>query len=240
MDTEKVRFSSGVHNLIGIYHEGEGSPKAAVVISHGFAANKESDKWVYVSEGFAEAGISTLRFDHAGRGESDGLFEDVTLTGRIADLRAAVSFVGANKGIGRIALIGSSFGGDTALFVAADPGIACAAIIATPFSFDFMDEAETGDGYIEIDGLRVKRGLKQDVAKYDIEAQAAKVSRLLIMHGTQDEVVPPSDALLIYESAAEPKQLEMIEGADHRFSQHTHRELMFDHIFEWFQKYLKE
>jgi len=40
----------------------------------------------------------------------------VTLTGRIADLRAAVSFIRGEFGAARrIALIGSSFGGDTAL-----------------------------------------------------------------------------------------------------------------------------
>jgi uncharacterized protein len=239
MGAERVQFNSGGYMLVGMFHRAEGNPREAVIISHGFAADKNSDKWIYVCDSFAAAGISALRFDHMGCGESGGLFENVTLTERIADLRAAVTYVRERREIERVALIGSSFGGDTALHVAADPGIACAAIVATPYTFDFASEMDTGAAKIEIDGKRVKRGLLEDIEKYDIGAQAAKVSRLLVMHGTQDEVVPPSDARIIYEYASEPKQLEMIEGADHRFSGQQHRELMYDRIFEWFQKYLR-
>jgi uncharacterized protein len=239
----RVQFESRGIRLAGIYHPSEGGSSAVAVISHGFAANKDSEKWIYVCDGLADAGINSLRFDYAGCGDSGGLFEDVTLTGRIADLRAAVSFIrgeyGANR---RVALIGSSFGGDSALYVASDPGIVCTAVIATPFTFDFVSETEIGaDGeYIELDGMRVKRGLLDDVAKYDVAKQVEKVSRLLVIHGTMDQVVPPSDARIIYDYAAEPKRLEMIQDADHRFSLQLHRDMMFDLILAWFRQNIFE
>jgi fermentation-respiration switch protein FrsA (DUF1100 family) len=39
---------------------------------------------------------------------------------------------------------------------------------------------------------------------------------LLIIHGTQDDVVYPSSARELYERAGEPKQIVMIDGAGHR------------------------
>ena len=243
MDMKRVQIESGGNRLAGIYHTSEGGSAATVVISHGFASHKNSEKWIYVCDGLAAAGINSLRFDHAGCGESGGKFEDVTLTGRIADLRAAISFIRGEFGASRrIALVGSSFGGDTVLFVASDPGIACSAIVATPVTFDFVGELETGScgGYLELEGMRIKRGIVDDVAKYDVEKQASKISRLLVIQGTMDQVVPPSDARIIYECASEPKRLEMIEGADHRFSLQMHRELMFDLIFGWVRQFLFE
>lgn len=243
MDMKRVQFESQGNRLVGMYHPSEGGSAATVVISHGFAANKDSEKWIYICDGLAMSGINALRFDHAGCGESGGKFEDVTLTGRIAELRAAISFIRGEFGAARrIALLGSSFGGDTALYVASDPGIACTVIAGTPVTFDFVSEsADAADGrYMEIDGMRVKRSLADDVAKYDIEKQASKVSRLLVIHGTMDQVVPPSDARIIYECASEPKRLEMIAGADHRFSESYHRQLMFDLVFGWFQRCMNE
>jgi len=240
MNIEKIKINHEGIDLAGIYHEADGRGKHAAVISHGFAANKDGDKWVYICNGLAAAGISALRFDHSGCGESGGRFEDVTLTRRIGELRAAVNHIRKNRGIESIALLGSSFGGDTVLFAACDPHVACAATVAAPFTFDFVgDTSAAGDSeFIEIDGMRARRGLIDDIARYDVGAQAARVSRLLVMHGTRDDVVPPRDANLIFERAANPKKLVIVDAADHRFSQQSHREIMLDSISEWFAKFL--
>lgn len=39
---------------------------------------------------------------------------------------------------------------------------------------------------------------------------------LLLIHGTADEIIPPRASELIFERAGEPRQLELIEGGDHR------------------------
>jgi len=39
---------------------------------------------------------------------------------------------------------------------------------------------------------------------------------LLIIHGTNDDVVDPRDAWALYEKAGQPKDIVMIEGAGHR------------------------
>ncbi len=240
MNTEKIKFQCEGIDLTGIHHAAARGGARAVVISHGFAASKDSDKWVYICDSLAALGISAMRFDHSGCGESGGRFEDVTLTRRIGELRAAVAFLHKHRAIESVALLGSSFGGDTVLFAACDPHVACAATVAAPFTFDFVDAADVaGDSeFIEIDGMRARRALMEDVAMYDVGAQAERVSRLLVMHGTLDDIVPPNDARLIFERAAEPKKLVIVDGADHRFSQQAHRKIMLDHISRWFAKFL--
>jgi fermentation-respiration switch protein FrsA (DUF1100 family) len=39
---------------------------------------------------------------------------------------------------------------------------------------------------------------------------------LLIVHGTQDDVVDPSSAWALYERAGEPKEILIVDGAGHR------------------------
>ncbi len=41
---------------------------------------------------------------------------------------------------------------------------------------------------------------------------------LLLIHGTADEILAPRGSELIFERAGEPRQLELIEGGDHRLS----------------------
>ena len=42
----------------------------------------------------------------------------------------------------------------------------------------------------------------------------------MLVHARGDEVVPPSHSEQLYERAAEPKRLLMLEGGDHRSAQH--------------------
>jgi len=42
----------------------------------------------------------------------------------------------------------------------------------------------------------------------------------------------------LYQAAAEPKRLEMIEGADHVFSKSEHLNKAIDFSLGWFKKYL--
>ena len=96
-------------------------------------------------------------------GESGGKFEDVTLTGRIAELRAASKFVMDYFGVREIAPVGISFGGVTALYAANDPGVVCTVISSAPVDFEFFksieNTTEDADGLLDLGGMKVKRAL---------------------------------------------------------------------------------
>jgi dipeptidyl aminopeptidase/acylaminoacyl peptidase len=51
--------------------------------------------------------------------------------------------------------------------------------------------------------------------------------------------VPLSHADALYENANEPKEIQIIEGADHRLTDPIHRGRAVELTLEWFKKYLK-
>lgn len=242
-ESEIVIFRSGEYMLQGALHAPRHAPSFFVVISHGFAGYGDSPKWRFLASGLARAGFPALRFSHRGCGGSEGDFADTTLSGRVADLRAAMEFIGENYGARAFGLVGSSFGGVTALVCAADPGVRCVVTMGTPADFDFFydifPEAHSDEsGMLEVDGMRVKRGIIDDAARYNIAARAAAAPRLCVLHGECDELLPVRHAEKIFNAASEPRHLEILPGADHAFSDLNHQNILLQRCIHWFQRYL--
>ena len=74
-----------------------------------------------------------------------------------------------------------------------------------------------------------------------IDTVAGQASRItvpwLLVHGTEDDVVPIQDARDIFARAGEPKQLVEIEGADHVFSEDG-TDPMVSQVVPWVQSQL--
>ncbi|MFH1087832.1 MAG: acetylxylan esterase, partial [Chloroflexota bacterium] len=85
----RIEFYSQGQKIAGNLHlpDGGSGPFPCVVVSHGYMANSGSEKYLQIGYRFPLAGIAVLRFDHRGAlgGESQGKFEDTTLTGRVKD-----------------------------------------------------------------------------------------------------------------------------------------------------------
>ena len=93
---QRVAFTSrdGV-TLSGIYRKTEGTPKAGIVLAHGITVEKDYEGFYPgLSVELARHGFESLRFDFRGHGESEGTPEEMTLTGEVQDLAAAVRFLG--------------------------------------------------------------------------------------------------------------------------------------------------
>jgi uncharacterized protein len=239
---KNIEFESGGLTLRGVLHTLEYTPAICVVISHGFAGHGDSPKWRFTAAGLARGGFPALRFSHAGCRGSDGDFADTTLTGRVRDLRAAMGAVTDLLGVRAIGLVGSSFGGVTALLCADDPLVRCAVIAGTPSDFDFFAQIfpQTGTDaeMLQVEGLAVKRGLLDDVAQYDVLASAASAPPLCVLHGENDELLQVRHAREIHDRAQSPKALHILSGADHPFSDPQHQQVMLTHALAWFRKYL--
>ena len=71
-----------------------------------------------------------------------------------------------------------------------------------------------------------------------IDSVADRASRItvswLIVHGTEDDVVPIGESRAIFENANQPKYLIEIEGADHVFSDES-TSVMVTHVVAWVQ-----
>ena len=55
----------------------------------------------------------------------------------------------------------------------------------------------------------------------------------LLIHGTEDGVVPPNDSNDIFAKANEPKRLHLIGGADHSFTDPAHQAEMVETVIGW-------
>ena len=116
--------------------------------------------------------------------------------------------------------------------------------LATPSHFPPLTEEQLKTsretGYLEFgSGRRVRREFFEDIQGYDICEEVRKIHcPILIIHGSEDEVVPPENAVEIYENANEPKRLEMIEGGNHVFDDPEHLERVVNLSLEWLKRYL--
>ena len=76
----------------------------------------------------ADAGYVVLTFDYKGWGDSDGAKTRLAPYSRVADVQAALTFMGAQPevDVARLGIYGTSYGGATVVFVAAiDPRVKC-------------------------------------------------------------------------------------------------------------------
>ncbi len=118
-----VDFQSQGQKIIGTVTlpDGGDQPYPVVLFFTGFTGIRDEVPITGTDEGMfsrtartlAEHGIASLRFDFRGFGDSEGQQEDLTLTGEIADARAAIDYLATlpEVDLQRLALIGLSMGG---------------------------------------------------------------------------------------------------------------------------------
>ena len=215
------------------------SPKAdswpLVVLCHGFLSHKDSSKYKRLAQDFADKYIASLRFDFRGCGESEGLLEESTVSDRWTDLQRAINQVETLDCFdGRLGLLGSSLGGYLALLEGSrNPQVRCLVVWSTPSHLH-----ELGDRLIEVAPVAMSRAFHEDLSQVELISRLENVQRVLIVHGQEDQQVPPEHASRLFEAVKEPKDLHLLENADHSFSQHEAREHAISISLDWFRRFL--
>lgn len=118
-------FPGEERRLFGIHHQGHvlDHGRLAWVFCHPFAEEKLWSHRVYVSMAreLARRGMSVLRFDYRGYGDSEGDFEEGTLPGHVADIQAAVRELQRRDAqVAHVGLLGLRYGATLALLAAAE------------------------------------------------------------------------------------------------------------------------
>jgi hypothetical protein len=249
-----VEFLSGANTLRGMLHLPAGErPAAAVLLCHGFTASRMESHFLFVkiSRMLEQLDIASLRFDFAGSGESDGEFENITLSSEMADASVALDFLRRHPAVdpGRIGLLGLSMGGAVAAMVTARRpdevrGLALLSAVADPariVSFIRTGKYETQLaqwGHLDMNGHKVGRGFLQDVeGKFPAGDLAAYPGPVLVVHGSGDSTVPASEALTYQDarrSGKGPTQLEIIDKADHTYASLTHTQQVLELVKKFF------
>lgn len=231
---EVFELKSGNNTIKGIMDIPDGKGIfPCIILSHGLVSSKESSKYIALSEAFRRVNIATCRFDYHGCGESSGKIEDTTLTIRLDNLNTVTEFVFKHGAIDkdRIGLLGSSFGGVTSIIKAArDKRIKCVSFWATPYKLEKREDED-------ISGIKFNDEIFRDFSKYNILSEANGVSCALGIHGDSDDVVPYEEGIEIFNHMREPKRFELIEGADHIFSDPAHRQRAIELSVRWFMHF---
>jgi fermentation-respiration switch protein FrsA (DUF1100 family) len=202
----------------------------------------------------AEAGFVVLTFDFRGFRTSDGLF---TLSGQIKDAKVALTHllesdltVDSWSGI-----YAASWGAAVAICALAEDTRSNALCLRAPI-FDTLWFAEspmirpTVDSIAETDPTQIRgiddpeiqeeilRGMVEDAKVHNPMNEISKISPrpMLIVHGTDDVGVPLAGVKRLYELAGEPKELVIVEGADHNLSDPRVYEITMNTVVEWFTK----
>jgi putative redox protein len=241
---ERVEFPGRRGNLlVGDLHRASESPAPALVLCHGMESTRGGTKQTAIVERFVPQGWTVLRFDFAYVGESEGRFEDLTISGEVDDALGALDFL-AEFGPTTSIVIGSSLGGAVALLAAAQAvgkvdGVATIAAVADAAIFteslspqDIASWRREGrrawrDGWMRSTFLT-------DLEHIDILAAVRKIDKpLLVMHGQDDDVVPFEHAERIAAAAAGDVQLEAFPGVGHRFEEPGALAQLLDVLDDW-------
>ena len=113
-----------------------GRPGPAVLLCQGLSGVRNL-VLPEVADALAEVGISTLRFDYSGCGESEGARGWIDPNKRVEDARHAFSWLATQTGVDptRIGVYGHSYGGPVAMNVAAsEPTVRAVVAISSPGS----------------------------------------------------------------------------------------------------------
>ena len=124
-----ISFEVDGQKVVGTLELPEGAAKPPVILLlHGFKGSRNELQISSLHEGiyaraadaWAIRGLASLRIDFRGGGDSDGSFEDTTISGQIKDALAALDFLQTEKSTDRtkIAVVGWSQGGTVAAAIA--------------------------------------------------------------------------------------------------------------------------
>lgn len=225
LKSEKVFFQSedGI-SLSGWFIPALHESQVSLILCHGWGANKSD---ILPSTLFLRrAGFNLFYFDFRNHGESDGNFSSLTAF-EIRDLKAALQTLRKSfpKKSRRIGLYGISMGASVALtFTAQTPEI-CAVCADSPFASYEETVARFGKVFygvpkyplipITLFFTRWRLGLNPE--PFSPIEHVSKISPrpMFLICGDRDARMPVSNSQRILAKAGPPKELWVVEGADH-------------------------
>ena len=242
MEQEKVFFKNNKgQKIAGLLFTPE-RVLADVVICPGFTVTKEI--FTEDAKHFAENGFRTLVIDYFGLGESDGNWEDYTLSKCIDSLKAAINFLDSN-----VFVFGSSFGGKITLHTTAEDKRIKAISLLSPVTYiDFWRKGiwekilkEGPMPYPSNPKKTLTKEFAKDLLSYDLDKDVKKIKcPVFITHGNIDKEVLVEGTKKLHKALNTEKGIHIFKDVCHGPEM---PEEAFDASVEmaisWFKKHLK-
>ncbi len=176
------------------------NPRAAVTVLYAHGNAEDLGQLVPYLEELRRAGFAVLAFDYRGYGMSTGA--PPSAKGATSDMEAVYHYAVKALAIppSRLVLYGRSVGSGPATDLAARVPIG-GLVLESAFVSAFR--VLTKVSLLPFDRFHNLRHIRRVRAP------------VLVIHGTDDEVIPVSHGRLLYEAAGQPKQALWIDGAHH-------------------------
>jgi len=250
--SERVEFSGTDGQMLAArLDHAIGRPRAIALFAHCFSCSKDVFAARRIASQLARKGVTVLRFDFTGLGNSEGDFANTNFSSNVQDLVAAARWLeGQDMAPG--VLIGHSLGG-AAVVVAAQhlPSVKAVATIGAPsdashvlhqFSASLDRIEQEGEAEVLLAGrpFKIKKAFLDDVRDHSVTDAARDLKRaLLVLHSPVDAVVGIDNAAGLFIAARHPKSFVSLDQADHLLSRADDAYRVADVIAAWAEPYAK-
>ncbi len=252
MVEEKISIKNEYgEELVGILHRAN-NKKEIVVVCHGFPGHKDRTLIKELCKKLKESNINSFRFDLSGRGESEGEFIETTTTKEIEDIESVINHF-KNKGYS-ISLMGHSRGAMQSLLVGSkNKDIkSIVSISASAYPNNFIERIYSHQREKILKGKHFYWGEEVAGKKYPITPSNVKdlenhkpleaVKKInipmLFIHGSEDKSIPVEETKKLHEEANQPKEIKIIENADHNFTNTQHLKEMINRCIKWQKQFV--
>lgn len=221
-----------------------------LLFCHGFVGHKITPHRMMpnLSRTLKELGITTLRMDCIGAGDSEGGPEYMTISGEVEDYLNLYSAHIKQKNWDKLILLGYSMGGTIASLLSSQ--LSCDSIILwSPVSNPYWNF------YHILGAENFKKGLAGQSIQFDgdyvhnnffneldfinpLENIKNYRKNIFIIHGTDDKDVLPINALAYYKVCQNAK-IHFVEGADHTYSHTDYQEELISKTKDYIIEILK-
>lgn len=202
-----------------------GTPRAAVVIAHGFGAHAEEPSVVATAEGLRARDLDVIAYDARGHGGSGG----ASTLGDLEEHDVAAAVLLAQRRTNHVVVVGASMGA-IAVLRCATRSESLAGVVAvssparwvlprTPKAVAAALITRTAAGRaIAARAMRVRIARAWTDPIPPIELVTRITAPVAIVHGAADSFIPVDAAYELYEHAHDPRTLQIVEGMGHAFS----------------------
>jgi|TARA_B110000037_G_scaffold29854_1_gene35747 pimeloyl-ACP methyl ester carboxylesterase len=221
------------------FHRGD-KLESIVVLGHGVTGDKDRPLLLAVAEGLSKRGWPCIRVSFSGNGDSEGRFEDSTISKEVDDLRTVLKTIPQEK---RIAYIGHSMGGAVGVLTASS-GLHIQSLISlagmthtAEFVSREFGEVKPDEGCMwDEEDCPLSQTFVDDLNRIENTLDTASRVRQpwLLIHGTADDVVPLKDSQDAFASANSSKELLEIPDAGHVFGEDSYPQIV-EAIHVWLE-----
>ena len=228
---KKIYFKSRGVDICGILNVPKNRKLRdfCIVFCHGWDTSKDKSSKVRNLTGrLAESCVNSFAFDFFGHGESGGSRPDITQTIAVENVNDAINML-RKKGFRRFAIVGSSFGGGTAIAYASKfNGLEFLVLFSPLTKYGTANLRK----YFKKQGVKI--GFVLDAKEYDFYKLAGRIrTPTVIIQGSKDLTTPIAGARKVFRLINAEKMMVIIEGADHHYSKMKHRKDSLNAAFNY-------